>query len=456
MPSGAESTFEGGRSAVPSLPTVDLVGRNVVVTPVRRYRKLKPGPGLSAHEVVKNQRARLMGALVGICAQEGYGSVTVRELSRRAGVSTKSFYDCFGNVEECFGSAYSWIAREALRRVAGVGETGPEVLRLHFESFLAIFAAHPEAGRVVLLEVCAAGPASAAKEKASLRALESLVRTDIESCSEGSNPPPWLVRGILAALLRFARAQLLDDQPLAVAPAAAELAGWASMLSAQDVGWLSQVDSSAVGQIFELPPSDKPIGDERRRLLDAAARLTVSDGYDGLTGPAIRRTAGVSRRVFDENFDGVAEVVLEAVEVQVLDAMARAERAVVVAPTWARGIVRASGLLCAELGRNQRLSQLAFVDLLSLGRKGLERRERIVAKLASRLRLSAPDHARPSPLLAEASLAAVWRIAEAEIRAGHRKPSPVAASAIAYMILAPAIGSEAAKRSISDELHLDS
>ena len=78
------------------------------------YRQLKPGPGLSAEAVVTNQRARLFGAMVEMVADGGYGSVKVREISRLAGVSTRTFYDRFANVEDCFACTYSWILGEAL------------------------------------------------------------------------------------------------------------------------------------------------------------------------------------------------------------------------------------------------------------------------------------------------------------------------------------------------------
>jgi hypothetical protein len=64
------------------------------------FRKLKPGPGHSRAEVVENQRARLGAALIELAVEYGYETITVRGLSRSAGVSTGTFYSHFEKVED--------------------------------------------------------------------------------------------------------------------------------------------------------------------------------------------------------------------------------------------------------------------------------------------------------------------------------------------------------------------
>ena len=67
--------------------------------------------------------------MVELSAERGYEGVTVRSLTRLAGVSTRSFYKHFANAEECFAHTYDWLVQDALRRAyaarnGGAGITG--------------------------------------------------------------------------------------------------------------------------------------------------------------------------------------------------------------------------------------------------------------------------------------------------------------------------------------------
>jgi hypothetical protein len=79
--------------------------------------KLKPGPGQVASDVERNQRARIHGAMVEIVGERGYRAVTVRELARLAGVSTRAFYEQFEGKEECFFSTVDLIPQRAAGNV---------------------------------------------------------------------------------------------------------------------------------------------------------------------------------------------------------------------------------------------------------------------------------------------------------------------------------------------------
>ncbi|HET7589657.1 MAG TPA: helix-turn-helix domain-containing protein, partial [Solirubrobacterales bacterium] len=64
------------------------------------YGKLSPGPGKPATEVAAHQRARIHSAMVELAADRGYKAVTVRDLARLAGVSSRAFYKHFNGKEE--------------------------------------------------------------------------------------------------------------------------------------------------------------------------------------------------------------------------------------------------------------------------------------------------------------------------------------------------------------------
>lgn len=51
------------------------------------YGKLRPGPGRPPSKVAAHQRARIQGATIELVAERGYAEVTLRRLTRLAGVS---------------------------------------------------------------------------------------------------------------------------------------------------------------------------------------------------------------------------------------------------------------------------------------------------------------------------------------------------------------------------------
>ena len=415
------------------------------------YRQLKPGPGLSAEAVVTNQRARLFGAMVEMVADGGYGSVKVREISRLAGVSTRTFYDRFANVEDCFACTYSWILGEALMRANAVGSGRPEALRDRLQAFLGTFEEHPKAAHLVLLEACSAGPAAMARERAGIQALEGLIREDLCDQPVHVPPLPHVVRGIAAATMRVARSRLLAARATDVAEDVEELSAWAQALRCESAALLPDAARPGDERKPDSPRPPEPIGDERERLLTSVVRLAITHGYDALTVPLVRREAGVSRRIFDANFAGVADCFLAAIEARTTEAAERAERQAAEARSWEEGVVRMAELLCTEVAGDPVLARLAFLDVFAPGRAGLECRERIVSHWAERLCHSAPAGSRPGGLAAEASAAANWRIAQTEVATGKVDRLADAAPLMAFVILAPAIGPAAAERLIAGE-----
>src|SRR5213593_4073810 len=73
---------------------------------------------LTREEVAGSQRARLMAAVAGVVAQRSYAAATIAEISRRAGVSPKTFYEHFTDKLDCYLAAYDEFAGVLLTRIA--------------------------------------------------------------------------------------------------------------------------------------------------------------------------------------------------------------------------------------------------------------------------------------------------------------------------------------------------
>jgi AcrR family transcriptional regulator len=124
----------------------------------------KPGLPRGPHrlppaKVRRVQRERLVRAALSTVAELGYGSTTVREIVRRAGVSLKAFYEHFEGKQHCLLTAIA-ESMQVLPRHLGdpAGDTAQERLRSVFRRPLEFFAAEPGVARAFHLELRAAGP----------------------------------------------------------------------------------------------------------------------------------------------------------------------------------------------------------------------------------------------------------------------------------------------------------
>jgi AcrR family transcriptional regulator len=133
-------------------------------------RPLPRGPHtLSRDEVLASQRGRMIEAMAETVAEKGYSATTVADVVARAGVSRKTFYEHFGDREECFLAAYD-AAVDALfgavaERVAG-GEPADDWrarVRAGVRAYLEALAAEPAFARTFLVEVRVAGPRAQAR-----------------------------------------------------------------------------------------------------------------------------------------------------------------------------------------------------------------------------------------------------------------------------------------------------
>ena len=128
---------------------------------------------LPRHQVVSSQRSRMLRGMAEAMMEKGYVSTTVADVITRAGVSRETFYQQFSSKADCFMTAFD----EAADMLIGVVHAGSgldlealgardgrdaETRIARFERALTLYldtlAEHPEAARLFLVEVYAAGP----------------------------------------------------------------------------------------------------------------------------------------------------------------------------------------------------------------------------------------------------------------------------------------------------------
>src|ERR1700729_3585426 len=116
------------------------------------------GRGLYVSEL---QRSRLLEAVFALVAEQGYQGMTVRKVAERAGVSSKTFYDLFGDREDCFLAAFDHavdVLIDEVRPAYAVEREWTAQIRGGLAALLAVLDHEPALRKLVFVEALAAGP----------------------------------------------------------------------------------------------------------------------------------------------------------------------------------------------------------------------------------------------------------------------------------------------------------
>ncbi len=294
---------------------------------------LPRGPhSLSRAEVSANQRGRMIDATIEVVGEKGYAELTVSDVIKRAGVSRRAFYEHFSNREECFFATYDSImsASSAAVGSAFASKNGfPGSAQGAIEAIFQRALRRPDAVRVLLVEVGAAGPEGIMRRERLGAAYEDLLRERL-GVPPGQGPiANPVLRGVIGGigavlyshLQSGKRKQLLDLVPHLVRWTTSYWPAPPELMNLKDAGPetlpRSRVGGRAPGTLSLGAASSKRrrlVGGEhsvspiyvahsqRQRILDAVANLTAAHGYAALTVEGIAAEAAISLQAFYEHF----------------------------------------------------------------------------------------------------------------------------------------------------------
>ncbi|HTW42966.1 MAG TPA: TetR/AcrR family transcriptional regulator [Solirubrobacteraceae bacterium] len=393
--------------------------------------------------------------MIKAASEHGYRAVTARQLSALAGVSTRTLYTLFpAGKQDCFLSAYDAVMQRTAQRVAAAyGSEREQRVRLAcaLDALARLVAEEPQAARLVLVEVFAAGPVALEHAQHAHRLFESMVNLDFRRAGGGAPPPPLLIKGIVAGIVRVAGVWLLNGRTEELPTLSEELLEWVlSYRSPPTAAFAPPSRSSRQATLIATPP-ESPTCDEDHdtRILRAAAQLAAQDGCASLSAARIAATAGVSWSSFDKRLRNPEQCMLEALDLLIGDALARATAAGRRGEDWPSCVCHALQALTLQAAGDEVFARLAFIEAFALGSAGAELRGRLLGQFADTLWQRAPASQRPTRLAAEASVGAVWGIIHDYVVRGSAAQLPRIARHLSYMVLAPAIGSTAATHALS-------
>jgi AcrR family transcriptional regulator len=129
--------------------------------------------------VERNQRERLIAAMAEVCAGKGYAETSVAEISKRAGVSTASFYRQFRDRRECMLASFEELFGRFLEVLEGTcaGEASPGArARAGATAAADLFAADPPSARLLCVEILALGSEGVRAQHEAIERLASALR----------------------------------------------------------------------------------------------------------------------------------------------------------------------------------------------------------------------------------------------------------------------------------------
>lgn len=180
--------------------------------------QLPPGRhGLPRSFVVRNQRLRILAALLRVLPRHGYAATTIGHITKEAGVSRAAFYGQFSSKEDCLLATHDlagkWLGERVEDAVAGETQWAGRV-RAGVAGALRLLAANPALARLFAIDVIQAGRPARERQRACLTRLAEALRAGRPGAA--SFPPEleeMLLGGVLATIARYVDCGRSDELP---------------------------------------------------------------------------------------------------------------------------------------------------------------------------------------------------------------------------------------------------
>jgi AcrR family transcriptional regulator len=176
------------------------------------------------------QRRRLLSAIVELAFEYGVQAISVAILCERAGLSRRTFYECFDGRDQCLLAAFE-DAMDQARRVVGeaiVGARGwREQTRSGLVALLSFLDGEPGVGCLLVVEAFGAGHLTLEARRRGIAQIISFIDQGRSETRAGRELPPLTAEGIVGAVFSVIHARMLARPRSGTGDSAAlvELAG---------------------------------------------------------------------------------------------------------------------------------------------------------------------------------------------------------------------------------------
>jgi AcrR family transcriptional regulator len=402
-------------------------------------------------EVARNQRARLYGAMIEAIAQRGYQATTVAHVIALAGVSRRAFYELFANKEACFLATYDIVVARSRKRVidAWVAERG-WANRLHAacKAMLDDVAESPNGPRLVLVDSLGIGPKVRERMQLAGFTFERLVSGAFQAAPDGVGFSRLTSRGIVGGVRHIAFTRVHEGRERELLALTDEVLDWIESYRTPAAARLGLLSLASSTRVPPMPAEFLARDDRRARVLGSVVHLTLDEGYSRLTDPQIAQFAGMSTEAFHKQFPNKEECFLAVRDEFVAEALSSVQESFDSGSTWPEAVYRAMSAFVDYLIAHQALLRIAFIDIFEVGPAIIGRMSRSIDAFTGLLTEQGPVPRRGPEIAREAITGAIWSIISSYVANDRVARLPCLVDHLAFIVLAPYIGSKAAVEEI--------
>jgi AcrR family transcriptional regulator len=424
----------------------------------------------------QTQRERLVDAMIALAAASGYQSVSVAQVSSRAGVSSATFYQQFDDKEDCFLAAYQAARKrvfEGLRPVLADGGGWSDAARFTLDGLFERVQIDPDAGRVLFVEALAGGMRIRKERERLLRWYERRLQDFLDGPSgdgEILDIPVTALEGAARSIVaRHLRTHSEERLPLLVEDMLTWIGCYA--MPAGAARWSTGPDallareqararrpSSGRGRTrlprgrHGLPPG-VVARSQRTRIILGTAEVMMASGYAQATVTDIVAAAGIARDVFYRHFADKQSAFLAAQQYASQHLVDTCATAYFSAREWPERVWRALRTLIGLIAENPAISHLRLIECHAAGAEAIRSTDETLRAATIFLEegYSYCPQAQELPrLCSQAIMGAVFEIVNRHVAGGKTADLPRQLPQLTYIALAPFTGREQAIRLVRE------
>ncbi len=205
VPASTERASPPGAPRSPMGRTAGVAARNGTGPGGPRQHKRESAPGAVGRSGLGEiQRARILTAMGEVVVERGAGVVTVADVVGRSGVSRRTFYELFGDREDCFIAAYDralTLAGESVIPAYRSDGEWRERVRAALQALLLFLDAEPSLGYLAIVGSQAAGPRALERRAATVEKLIAAVHEGGRGSRGARRPDRLTAEGVVGAVL---------------------------------------------------------------------------------------------------------------------------------------------------------------------------------------------------------------------------------------------------------------
>jgi AcrR family transcriptional regulator len=205
----------------------------------------------------------------------------------------------------------------------------------------------------------------------------------------------------------------------------------------------------------QLPPGRHRLGrsfveaNQRQRILDAVADVASLAGYAAMSVEDIISVAGVSRRTFYDTFASKEDAFLAALDGVVEELLGEIGAVYRATTTFPDGVRDCLAAFLRFVTDQPQQAELLLIESLAAGPAAIERRTQTLKTFAEMLRNGAErltNGRSPPELTAETVVGGIYEVVYSRLIAGEVEQLLELQADLAYSLMQPYLGAEAAMR----------